>query len=342
MARTCIRRRGGWGMKQKQHGMGKSSNENSKTGVKVLHIVGADRTGSTLLANALGEIDGFFCAGELWRLWESLVDGRARCGCGAYFTQCEVWSKVLDGLGNDGNSVVDPAQVFEWQLDIVKRRRIWKLLKSRPSGRSDWPEFDSYANLLSKLYLKIADVAKAKVIVDSTKLPAHAALVSRLDDIVAYPLQVIRDPRAVAYSWRRKKYRPDRMDELPTYGSIRSTVSWLDRNAFSELVRRGPGFRGAGTVRYEDFIDDPWSTLESVTSMIAESGHDLPIVERKTLKLGTNHTVMGNPSRFSGGVIHLDEDDEWKDHQGLGPRFIATSLSAPLLHRYGYKIRTRI
>jgi hypothetical protein len=252
-----------------------------------------------------------------------------------------VWSKVLDGLGYWSERVIDPAQVFDWQLDIVKRRRIWKLLRGGSSRGGDWPEFDSYGSLLSKLYLKIADVTNAKVIVDSTKLPAHAALVSRVEHVVPYALHVVRDPRAVAYSWRRTKYRPDRMDELPRYGSVRSTVGWFDRNAFSEVVRRGRGFHRAATVRYEDFINDPWSILESITSMLAETRDELPLLARKTIRLGRNHTVMGNPSRFSGGIINLDEDDEWKHSQGLGARVITTSISAPLLLRYGYKIRTR-
>jgi len=49
---------------------------------RVLYILGWGRSGSTVLGNILGEIDGFFSAGELHYLWErSLVEGRA-CGCG--------------------------------------------------------------------------------------------------------------------------------------------------------------------------------------------------------------------------------------------------------------------
>ena len=33
--------------------------------VKVLYIVGMGRSGSTILANSLGEVDGFFSAGEI-------------------------------------------------------------------------------------------------------------------------------------------------------------------------------------------------------------------------------------------------------------------------------------
>jgi hypothetical protein len=309
--------------------------------VKVIHIVGSDRSGSTLLANALGEVDGFFCAGELWRLWESLRHGRAKCGCDRDFTDCEVWSKVLDGLEDADSAPLDPDQVFGWQLATVQTRRVLKLLRSPPPGESSWAEFNSYASLLSRLYRGIADVVNARVIVDSSKLPSHAALVSRLEYVDAYALQVVRDPRAVAFSWQRTKVRPDRMDELPKYGTVGSTIRWTGRNAFSELVRLGRGFRRSSMVRYEDFVADPQSTLEDIISMVDQTPGVLPLAEGRSLKLGTNHTVLGNPNRFSKGLVPLKEDDEWQYQQGLGARFTATTLSAPLLLRYGYKVRTR-
>ena len=37
---------------------------------RVLYILGWGRSGSTVLGNILGEVDGFFCAGELHYLWE--------------------------------------------------------------------------------------------------------------------------------------------------------------------------------------------------------------------------------------------------------------------------------
>ena len=43
----------------------------------VLYVAGAGRSGSTLLDNLLGQIPGFFSAGELRYVWErGLIDGR--------------------------------------------------------------------------------------------------------------------------------------------------------------------------------------------------------------------------------------------------------------------------
>jgi hypothetical protein len=41
-----------------------------QTSLKVLSIVGAGRSGTTVLASILGEVGGFASAGELRWLWE--------------------------------------------------------------------------------------------------------------------------------------------------------------------------------------------------------------------------------------------------------------------------------
>ena len=51
--------------------------------VKVLYIAGPGRSGSTVLGNVLGEIEGFFHGGELNFIWEhNLIENRL-CSCGA-------------------------------------------------------------------------------------------------------------------------------------------------------------------------------------------------------------------------------------------------------------------
>ena len=46
--------------------------------------------------NQLGQVDGFFSAGELMFLWRrGLIEGRL-CGCGLPVRDCDVWTGVLD------------------------------------------------------------------------------------------------------------------------------------------------------------------------------------------------------------------------------------------------------
>ncbi len=63
---------------------------------KVLYIAGWGRSGSTILQNVLGELDGFFPVGEIVYVWERNLIGNRLGGCGARFRECEVWQGVLE------------------------------------------------------------------------------------------------------------------------------------------------------------------------------------------------------------------------------------------------------
>ncbi|MGB3634443.1 MAG: hypothetical protein WA982_10425, partial [Rubrobacteraceae bacterium] len=67
--------------------------DNGRT--KVLYIVGLGRSGSTILSNSLGQIDGFFSAGEICYIWrQNFIENRL-CGCGQPFDKCPVWTQVV-------------------------------------------------------------------------------------------------------------------------------------------------------------------------------------------------------------------------------------------------------
>lgn len=80
----------------------------------MLYIMGRGRGGSTVLGNVLGELDGFFCAGEVRTLWDPIVSSGGRCGCGKSVVSCEIWSRVIEG--------VDARVVSRLQNEVVRER----------------------------------------------------------------------------------------------------------------------------------------------------------------------------------------------------------------------------
>ena len=50
----------------------------------VVYIAGYSRCGSTILSNVLGEIPGWFNAGELMYIWNRMSSPDGICGCGAH------------------------------------------------------------------------------------------------------------------------------------------------------------------------------------------------------------------------------------------------------------------
>ena len=310
--------------------------------VKVLYILGWGRSGSTIMDNLLGELDGFFSAGELNYLWQrGLVEGR-KCGCGRPVRACPVWSGVLRrAFGDDWEARIDPREVVRWQREAVRVRHTPAMLRLQPGEPTGRPALDAYLGVLARLYRAIPEETGARVVVDSSKRPSDAALLRLVPGVRPSYVQLVRDPRAVAYSWQRHKAQPDRNRpaELVRHGPVDSTLSWIRWNSLAESVRAKSPPSSSLLLRYEDLVARPRPSLLDVAALVGEAPPALPLEGERTALLEPNHTVSGNPSRFRTGRVELRADDEWITRQSPAQRSMVTSLALPLLSRYGYPLR---
>jgi LPS sulfotransferase NodH len=307
--------------------------------VRVLYLIGWGRSGSTLLANILGEIEGFFAAGELHYLWErSLIEGR-RCGCGEPIRACPVWSIVIERL--DLGETLDPRAVVGWLNDALRIRHTPGLLRMRRGAPLHPPALASYGDLLQRLYAAIADVTGARVIVDPSKLPADAGLLRLLPNVDPYFVQLVRDPRAVAWSWQRPKVQgdPNAPEMMRTHGTLASAANWNAFNVAAERLASKVGPRRFLRLRYEDLVAAPRATVAMVADFAGERDPALPFSDERTAVLTPNHTVSGNPDRFRSGPVTLRDDREWLEQQDGPARWCTTALTLPLAIRYGYPVR---
>lgn len=298
--------------------------------MKVLYVLGRGRSGSTIFGNVLGELEGFFCGGEIRFLWDPVVVRSSSCGCGSVVFECPVWSNVLARLTD-----VDVAEVARWQHEIVKEHNTVRLLRHR-RGRA-WHALESYAGVMRRLYDALAAVTGARVIVDTSKRPSYAAFLGTLDEFDPCYVHLVREPHASAYSWRSRKYASAQGDrEVRRRSALGSTVRWDLLNLGSEAVLRRAGAARSLRVRYEDFVAAPRSTVDAARALVGERSGRSPFLDEHTVALGVNHTIAGNPSRFSTGTLVLEDRSEWRERQSRLDRWITTAVAFPFLHRYGY------
>jgi hypothetical protein len=303
--------------------------------VKALFITGWDRSGSTVLDLLLHGVDGFFPVGELDYLWQrGLAEGRL-CGCGQPLLRCSVWPRILAGVygGMPGRDEAEAA--MRMKAKRLRVRQTWRILRDR--GR----DLEWYSSLLGSVYREISRVSGARVVVDSSKRPSDAALMTLLPGVQPYFLHLVRDPRAVAYSMsRRPKPEPD--TEYPSamrqQGSAKSTMGWVLWNVAAERVRREVPRERWMFLRYEDFVARPRDAIRWIAQIVGEDGLTDSFIDETTAVVGTNHTVSGNPVRFTRGKITIRLDDEWMRRQSLLDRSVSTALALPLLRRYGYRV----
>ncbi|MBO0844064.1 MAG: methyltransferase domain-containing protein [Nocardioides sp.] len=300
--------------------------------VTVLYIAGSSRTGSTILANTLGQLDGHFVVGELWNIWRrGLVEGR-RCGCGQPVLSCPVWSAVLrQAFGRP----VDTAEAA--RLDALTRDRLRHWARAITHARRAGPlDGDEYRGALGALYQAVREVTGCRVIVDSSKSPVYASLLATVPGVRLHVVHLVRDARAAAFSNRRFRVMPDFGDRrlMPREGPAVTARRWAKNHALCEVLL--PGHVDSFTrLRYEDFVERPVPTLERIMASTGEPAA-LPFTGERTVRLAATHSVSGNPGRFDVGEVTLRLDDEWRHAMSLSDRAVVTTLTWPLLLRHRY------
>ena len=307
--------------------------------VKVLYIAGSGRSGSTVLTSILGQVDGVFAAGELRFLWErGLLEGRL-CGCGVPLRDCALWRRVLD-LVIDGDDREVARRMIAHQQRSSRIRHIPYMLGSRWRPQLLTRRFGDYPEILARLYGAVRTVSGCELVVDSSKLPAYAYALAQVPSIDLHVVHLVRDPRAAAHSWKRRKVQPDRGSPgyMEQQSALKSSVLWTVWNATAEALGSRDPSRYL-RVRYEDFVASPREVVEEILALAGVSGAALPFADDHRVVLEIGHTAAGNPNRLDTGAVALRPDDEWVRHMQPRDRTVVTTVTAPLLVRYGFPVR---
>jgi Sulfotransferase family len=171
---------------------------------RVLFIVGALRSGSTLLDRVIGAHEGFCSIGEAHTIWERSFGENQLCGCGKPFYPCEFWTDVSRRAFGVAPTEFDSTSAIYLKDSVGRiRHSPWLFFPLRlQHNRAD---LSAYSDLIRRLYDAIKAVSGARVIVDSSKSPTHALTLASLPGIKVDLVHLVRDPRAVAFSQQRKR-----------------------------------------------------------------------------------------------------------------------------------------
>ena len=237
--------------------------------VKVLYISGAGRSGTTVLSAILGELDGFFFAGELVQLWAKLGLPGWLCGCGQGLEACDVWQDVRRVDPDVGDQHV--AALMAGSLrSAIRAKKLPLALTPGGQTRLFPPEV---TRRLESLYRAIALVTRARVIVDTSKTPAYGRALQLLPKVDLHVLHVVRDARAVAFSWRRHKQHDsdggeDSLFRIARLGPANAALRWTAANAQAEAYWAFSKPRRYLRIRYEDFVRRPETVLPRIIDLV--------------------------------------------------------------------------
>jgi sulfotransferase family protein len=194
---------------------------------------------------------------------------------------------------------------------------------------------DELSDRLEALYTAIASAGSARVIVDSSKLPTYGLVLDQVHGVDLHVVHLVRDPRATAYSWRRRKSLPDKRGGgfMQQQGPLKASALWTMWNTGAATFWRHEPGRYL-RVRYEDFVREPQETIERICAFAGEPFAGSPFVSANEVELAPSHSVAGNPSRFTTGRVVLRPDDEWRTKMRTMDRAVVTAVTWPLLLRH--------
>ncbi|HUH82142.1 MAG TPA: sulfotransferase [Solirubrobacteraceae bacterium] len=209
---------------------------------KVLYVMGAGRSGSTILGVALGNCEGVFYAGELdkWlpRAGRTPVAGEERE---------RFWEEVraqVDADGVTGGGL----RALERSSELLDPRRLRTRHVLRPR----------YLQVAAQLFGAIARTSGAERLVDSSHYPMRARELQRLGNIELYLLFLVRDPESAVASLGREDV-PERR-----YGVLAANAYlWLTHLLASWVFVHHPRGRRV-FVRHEEFLAEPTAIVNRI------------------------------------------------------------------------------
>jgi hypothetical protein len=304
--------------------------------VSLVFITGAGRSGSTLLGTVLGGLPDVLNAGELRTLWKKMDDSDWLCGCGEPMTECEFWTRVVDA---SGVGVPEAAEVSRrYQATRLRIRRLRELAREDSTDPLD----DDYRQIMQGLLHGLRKATGKSIIIDDSKSSPEAVVYHRFTSERVRAIHVVRDPRAVAFSRARTKLHRLRDGETRpmVQMSIReSSRYWVQMNLAAD--RAAKILPASTRVRYEEFCERPERV---VTSLSAYLGVPMPqglIDADGSFERRREHTVGGNPDRWTTGRERISVDDKWRRELPRTSTAAVTAMTWPLLLRYGYSLRAR-
>jgi Sulfotransferase family len=217
---------------------------------KIAYVMGAGRSGSTILGITLGNCEGVVYAGEMdkWlrRAGDPPLGGEERE---------RFWRAVRESVDVSPSLTGKVARCLE-ASSAPFRLRFWGNQRRLRAP---------YRRFAGELYRAIAHVAGATHIVDTSHFPRRARELQHVEGIDLYLLFIVRDPQSVVASWDRDDVVEPRFTMLQT-----NAYMWLTYLISLFVFLRHPRERRL-LVRHEDFVADPAGVVRDILDCMGSS-----------------------------------------------------------------------
>lgn len=266
------------------------NNTRSDEDPNILYILGAGRSGTTILEVVLTGNRRVVGVGEVTHVFKDGFLAGDQCACGVSAPHCPMWARVREIAGWSDSRISELARLFrrfDWHSGFLKSWLGWQ------SGA----EFDEYAKANRDLFRAVVTLGQVDLIVDSSKYAARAINLNRIFGTRVRVLCLIRSPEGLLNSFRK-----DHKDEQKP----KSHFALILYYCFILISMRIAAYRfgaRAYPIRYEDLVSDPDRVLADLQTWL---GVDLSESRRRVVEkvpFSGGHIVTGNRLRKSKEIV---------------------------------------
>jgi hypothetical protein len=295
---------------------------------KIVAISGSGRTGSTLLSLLLSQHRSILNLGQLRDLWGAWsID--APCTCGHPLSRCPVYSVVIpETFGTS------PAE------GVHEMRRSLKEFFRDAADVRDWSSTDAVGRLatrhagfiarLDSVLDALQRVTGASDFVDASKSPEMALALGLTDGTDLRVLNLVRDPRAIAVSWRKRRGQ--------ALAGWEFSRVWAKRQQALSRWSKALGERFI-EVRYEAFAADARATVERIEAWagLASSAGTFETKDRAAISWSHQHLYPPANERIlaeRAAIVTIAPAEEWRDRRYWFQHVLALLATHPEGMRY--------
>lgn len=300
--------------------------------IKVVYIIGAGYSGSTVLGAILGMHPNLLDAGELYAHGDRPVPGdHTTCSCGARTMDCHFWLRVAAEF----SSRIPGTDERAYHARMARYQRVRYLAMRWYASAVRTMDYQRYQTEALAMFESLVAASEKPSVVDVSKSPIRGLNLAKSPGLDVRFVHLVRNGLALIPSrfkhhgrkWLRQGTSERRI-------SAKAARDWLSTNLIAEYVIRAARCP-ATRIRYEDLIASPEKTILSLSGTLGEDLSDVAHRVAAGEPISFGH-AGGNIAGRQGPRPLLTKEDDWRLRLPPGGEGIFLRRAGWLNRHYGY------